>query len=47
MSGSRRGIIDVKSFTSHTKAGNNRVQAARYAALAAVTLVLFVLVEDE
>ena len=48
--GNRRGIIEVKSFTSHARAGNARVQAARYAAMLnmnAVTLVLFIPVEDE
>jgi len=48
--GQKRGIIEVKSFRSHAKAGNARVQAARYAALLnlnAVTLVLFTPVEDE
>ena len=48
--GLRRGIIEVKSFTSHSKAANARIQAARYAALLnlnAVTLVLFIPVEDE
>ncbi len=40
----------MKSFTSHSKAANARIQAARYAALLnlnAVTLVLFIPVEDE
>ena len=48
--GQKRGIIEVKSFTSHSKAANARIQAARYAAmmkLNAVTLVLFTPVEDE
>ncbi len=48
--GQKRGIIEVKSFRSHSQAVNARIQAARYAAmlnLNAVTLVLFTPVEDE